>query len=240
LKRLIEACRRKDVSRKKRNETKLDDYHNYGFRIDISISFSVCHYSTKKVIVHQFHEHQSLHARHIAKHIESFFSGQSTRLKSLSSFLLLKYGDIKEKRAELQTYFEQTGEHYVKGISLHDERGTIISSTEAKVIGINHGKSEFFTWAEKKENKGNVFFSPLFLEPHSFKFLLAIPLYQEAPGPRHLKPSGKFVGALSFTVDLKEYFSDQLVFFDPEINLDHMWIIDKDGSLFQSEHAEMV
>ena len=40
---------------------------------------------------------------------------------------------------------------------------------------------------------------------------------------------------------MKEFLADQLGSADPKMNLDQVWIMDKDGTLlFQPEHPEMV
>ena len=58
------------------------------------------------------------------------------------------------------------------------------------------------------------------------------------PGPG-LK--GQFLGVLTFTLDMKEFLANQVGFKDPPMNLDQIWIVDKNGTLlFQPDHPEMV
>ena len=126
----------------------------------------------------------------------------------------------------------------MKGIFLQDEFGSIINSTDRNMSGLIDGQSEFFAWAKKKENRGEVFVSPL-SKTQPLQFLLAMPLYQEAQ--RRSKPREKFVGVLSLIVDLKEFLSGQLSLQTPRRNLHQLWIIDKGGTLlFHSEHPGMI
>ena len=83
--------------------------------------------------------------------------------------------------------------------------------------------------------------TPVFSEPQSLTFILAIPLYEEVSGSRHPKLDGKFRGVLAFTLNMKEFLVDQLGSADPKMNLDQVWIMDKAGTLlFEPDHPEMV
>ena len=102
-------------------------------------------------------------------------------------------------------------------------------------------EDHFFVWAQKSENRGKISLTPVFPEPQSLTFILAVPLYQEVSDSRHPKPNGRFAGVLAFTLDMKEFLANQLGSVDPKMNLDQVWIMDKDGTLlFQPDHPEMV
>jgi hypothetical protein len=212
-----------------------------GFVLLAVIALAVNLYETgKKEVLSQFREQQFVHAQHITIQIESFFLYHSWRLQQLSASVPRNYDDIKGKKVDIQDHLhsfrEKMEKAHVKGIFLQDEFGSIINSTDRHTSGLIHGKSEFFAWAKKKENWGEVFVSPL-SKAQPLQFLLAMPLYQEAK--RGSKPREKFVGVLSLIVDLKEFLSDQLGMAEPKKSLHELWIMDKGGTLiFHSLHPD--
>lgn len=196
------------------------------------------HHENKMAILSHFQDHQLVHAQHLAHQIESLFHARSRGLQALSSLVSREYGDLRKKRADLETYSKMVD--YVNTISLYNGMGAIVYSTDSNAIGLDHGDREFFSWAKKKENKGKVFRSLLF-PPDSVILLFAVPLYQDFFNTNPIEPGGRFIGVLTLTVDLKEFFVSQLDFLDPKADLRHVWIMDRDGKLlFQSEHRDMV
>ncbi len=142
---------------------------------------------------------------------------------------------------DIEAYANRIEKVYVKVISLYNELGTVVYSTDPNTAGLKKSESNFFIWAKKSENRGKISLTSLFPESQSLTFILAIPLYQEVSGPGHPKPNGKFVGVLAFILDMKEFLTNQLGSVDPKINLDQVWIMDQDGTLlFQTDHPEMV
>jgi PAS domain S-box-containing protein len=149
-----------------------------------------------------------------------------------------EYGDLRKNRADIENYSKMMKQ--VKAVSLYNGSGTIVYTTDSNRIGLDHGDREFFSWARKKENKGKVYGSPLF-QPDSFMLLFAVPLYQDSLDAKHPELSEKFVGVLTLTVDLKEFFTNLSPFLGHGNNLHQVWIMDTGGELlFQFEHAEMV
>jgi PAS domain S-box-containing protein len=201
--------------------------------------------SGKREVLSQFREHQYVHAQHITIQIESFFLHHFWRLQDLSSSILRESDDLKKKKATIQdnlhARLRQMDKAYIKTISLHDEFGSIIYSTNKDLIGLNDRQSEYFIWAKKKENRGKIFVWPPFNTP-PLRLILAMPLYEGAiNGKARLAADKKFTGVLSLTVDLKEFLVDQLGFSTPDMNLRQVWIMDKEGRLlFQSEHQGMI
>ena len=200
--------------------------------------------SGKKEVLSQFREHQYVHAQQITIQIESFFLHHFWRMQDLSGSILRESDDLKKKKATIQdnlhARLRQMENAYVKAISLHDEFGSIICSTNKDLIGLNDRQSEYFIWAKKKENWGKVFVWPLFNTP-PLRLILAMPLYEGSiNGKARLPADKKFAGVLSLTVDLKEFLVGQLGFTTPNMNLRQVWIMDKEGRLlFQSEHQGM-
>jgi len=198
--------------------------------------------SGKKEVLSQFREQQFVHAQHLAIQIESFFLYHSWRLQKLSAWILPHYEDTEGKKVNIQDHLEsfrkQMGKAHVRGIFLQDESGSMIGSTDRNMSGLIEGQSGFFAWAKKKENRGEVFVSPL-SKTQPLNFLLAIPLYQEVQMRSQARE--KFVGVLSVMVDLKEFLSAQLSMADPKKSLHELWIMDKGGTLiFHSLHPEMI
>jgi PAS domain S-box-containing protein len=199
------------------------------------------HYEGFEEVLSQFQEHQLSYAKHLANQIQFFIQARSRGLKALSSFPSIQYGDVKQESVDIEAYANQIEKVYVKAISLYDERGTVVHSTDLVTIGLKKSESPFFLWSKQSENRGKIFLTPAFAEPQSLTFILATPLYQEVSDSKYPKPSGKFVGVLAFILDMKEFLTNQLGSVDPKINLDRVWIMDRDGTLlFQTDHPEMV
>jgi PAS domain-containing protein len=220
--------------------------------IVISIAFDL-HRTSEETTVSQFQEHQLLHAQQAADLIESYLRTRTTGMQALSSFGSLRQRDLKKMRADLQEYLGYLNEKQVKAMSVFDENGTITYSTSDTAIGRNYAQCDFSIWAKKPENKGKFFISPILRAPlpgeeaASFRALLVTPLYQINNLPRNRRPStvkvptGKFIGALSMTVDLGELLAKQLASVNSKTKPHDVWVIHEDGTLlFESEHPEMV
>ncbi len=206
------------------------------------------HLESKKGVVQRFQVEQLVASRQLAREIESYLHDRSRGVEVLSSFSILQYRDLNKIAATIQEYFEYVKKDHVKAISVYDEKGTIIYSTTKEVIGRNYKQLDFFHWAIKKENKGKQFISSLIqktdnqTEPlPSFRFLIAAPIYQEVKNTRSQKPTHKFIGIVTSTIDLEEVISAFLPLVSPYADQEHTYILDRNGTLlFHSEHPEMV
>lgn len=204
------------------------------------LTFHLYHRSTREVLS-QFQGHQLAYAKHLSNQIQYFIQARSQGLRALSSFASFQSGDVKQQRLDIQAYAQQMKKIYVKTISLYNELGRVVYSTDPATIGLKGRESPIFLWSQKSENKRKISLIPTFLGPQSLTFTLIIPLYQDVSDSRASQPNGKFAGALAFTLDMKEFLANQLGATDPKMNLDQVWIIDKDGMLlFQPDHPEMV
>ena len=207
----------------------------------VSVLILHLYYEGIQEVLSQFQEHQLSYAKHLSNQIRFFVEARSRGLKALASFVSFQTGDTRQQGLDIQSYARQIEKVYVEEISLYSETGTTIFSTNPAAIGSKKGLETFFAWAQKDENRGKTLLTPVFIEPQSLKFILAAPLYQEAPDSRPLEPKGKFKGALAFTLDMREFLANQLGSVDPKMNLDQVWIMDGDGTLlFQPDHPEMV
>ena len=199
------------------------------------------HYEGIQEVLSQFQEHQLSYAKHLSNHIQFFIQGRSRGLRALASFPSLQNGDAHQQRVDIEAYAKQRGEVYVKSISLYNDLGIVVYSTDPNVIGLKKGEEAFFVWAQKSENRGKISLTLDFPDSQSLTFILAVPVYQEASDRGHPQPNGKFVGVLAVTLDMKEFLVYQLGSDDPKLNLSQVWIVNKDGTLlFEPDHPEMV
>jgi hypothetical protein len=168
------------------------------------------HDLTRKEVLILFQGHQLATARYLANKIESFLWSNSQGLHLLPSPGSLFFERVKQVKAYSQTFSKHMEKGHIKGASLYDKTGSVVYSTGYETIGSNQGESEFFLQAKKRENKGKVLVGcePGRRRDGSRMFLLTAPVYQGFP------PKDKFIGALSFSVDLEEFIIKQLDFVD--------------------------
>jgi PAS domain S-box-containing protein len=191
-------------------------------------------------VLSQFQEHQLSQAKHLSNQIQFYMQARTRGLRALASFALLKRGDVRQQGLDIQTYAKQIEKVYVKEISLYNGLGTVVYSTDPDSIGSTKNDTPFFIWAQKSENRGRILLTPAFLGPESLTFILATPLYQQVSGSGHPEIDETFLGVLTFTLDMKQFIIDQLASVSPKMNLDQVWIMDKEGTLlFQHQHPEM-
>jgi len=199
------------------------------------------HYEGIQEVLSQFEKDRLSYAKHLSNQIRFYIQARSRGLRALSSLASLQRGDRKRQGLDIEAYANNIERVYVKSISLYDDSGTIVYSTDRESIGLKKEGDRFFSWARKRENRGTLSLTPVLSEPQSLIFILALPLDEGASDPGHSKPDGRFRGVLAFTLNMKEFLVDQLRSADPKMNLDQVWIMDKDGTLlFEPDHPEMV
>ena len=199
------------------------------------------HYQGSQEVLSEFQKDQLSYANHLSNQIKFYFQARSRGLKALSSFPSFQSGNAKQQRLDIQTYAKQLEQVFVKAVSFYNEMGTAVYSTEPRLLGGKERWSNFFVWAQQNENKDKTFLTPVFAEAELLAFTLAVPIWQDAGDSRDLKTNGKFLGVLAFTLDIKGFLANQVGSVDPSMNLDRLWIVDKNGTLlFQPDHAEMV
>jgi PAS domain S-box-containing protein len=206
------------------------------------------HLTNEKEVVNRFRAEQLVASRQLAKEIESYLHDRSRGVEILSTFSILQDRNMSEIAATIKEYFEYLKKDYVKAISVYDEKGTIIYSTTKDAVGRSYAECDFFHWAVKKENKGKQFISSLIQKtdnqtaplPYS-RFLIAAPIYQEVKNIRDQKPTLKFAGIVTSTIDLEEVVSAFLPFVSAYAHKEHAYILDNNGTvILQSEHRGMV
>jgi signal transduction histidine kinase len=209
----------------------------------VSLLILYLHYAGSQAVLSEFQRDQLSYAKHLSNQIRFYFQARSRGLRALASFASFQYGDAKQQRLDIQSYAKQLGHVYVIAVSLYDEQGRVIYSTAPHTIGEREKREKwekFFVWAKENENTNKTFLTPLFNGAKSLMFTLALPIFQDAGHPE-AKTKGKFLGVLTFTLDMKGFLANQVGFKDPPMNLDQIWIVDKNGTLlFQPDHPQMV
>ncbi len=198
------------------------------------------HFEGIREVTSQFQEHQLSYADRLSKHISFFIRARSRGLKALASMTSLEQCNPKQQRLSVEAYAQQIETVYIRTISVYDASGTIVCTTDPDAVGLRANDSGFFVWAKKVENRNKIALTPVSSKPQSFAFILATPLYRESSDSGLSKTRETFAGVLAFTLDMKEFLANQLGSVDPQMNLNQVWIMGKDGTLFfQPDHPEM-
>ena len=196
------------------------------------------HFENKAGVLSQFEDHQLAHTLHLAHQIQFFFQARSQELQALSLLVSREGGVFKKKQADMENYSKMM--EYVKAVAVYNASGNITYATGGNAIRLHGREREFLSRAKRKENRGKVLGLAL-VQPDSFMFLLAVPLYQDSLDSSPGKSNGKFAGVLTVTVDLKDFLSNQFHFLGFNKNQHGVWILDRNGKLlYPSEHKEMV
>ena len=199
------------------------------------------HYESTRAVLSEFQRDQLSFANHLSNQIKFYFHARSRGLRALASFASFQSGDARQQGLDIQSYAKQSEQVYVKAVSLYNEMGTAVYSTDPHIVGVQERWSNFFVWAQAPKNRGRVLLTPVLLGPQSLTFTLAASIFQDATDSRNPERNGKLLGVLAFTLDMKGFLVNQLAYADPQMNLDRIWIVDRNGTLlFQPDHPEMV
>ncbi len=196
------------------------------------------HLENKAGVLSQFKDHQLAHALHLAHQIQFFFQARSKEARALSLFVPREYGVFKKTRTDMENYSKMM--EYVKAVAVYNASGDITYATDGGAIRLDGREGEFLSWAKRRENRRKILCLPL-VQPDSFMFLLAVPLYRDTLKTSPRESNGKFAGVLTLTVDLEDFLSNQFHFLGSNKNLHEVWILDRSGTLlYSSEHIGMV
>ena len=207
------------------------------------------HSSSKEEVINRINGQQLIAAHQLTREIESYLRARTRKVEILSSYSAMKNLDLEKLPIIIEEYFEYEKEDRVNTISVFDENGTIIYSTNKKEVGHNYSDSDFFNWASKIENKDKQFLFPYIQNNKNQKlhhlkcvcFRIVSPIYKETKKTPHQTSSFKFAGLISETIVLEEVLSIFLPLVSSFNTLEHAWILDKHGTvLFQSQHPPMV
>ncbi len=198
------------------------------------------HYEGSQAVLYQFQNDQLSYAKHLSNQIRFYFQARSRGLKALASFTSFQTGDTRQQKLDIQNYARQLEQVYVKAVSLYDAKGRLVYATVPHAFDDVEKWGNIFLWAKEKNNKSKTFLTPDFQGPKSLVFTLSAPIFRDS-GLSQDREGGQFLGVLIFTLDMKGFLANQVGFEDPPMNLDQIWIVDKNGTLlFQPDHPEMV
>jgi hypothetical protein len=150
--------------------------------------------------------------------------------------------------SEIDKFLAFERRNYVRTISLYNESGTIIYSSNNEIIGNKLKESEIFQWAKKPENKGKQYIS----SPIKFKRLqtdslphihlvIASPIYKSINKTGGIDTSYKFVGVVTETLEIDKLFFELIKENHFNSEKEHFGVMDKSGTLyFHADHPEMV
>lgn len=224
--------------------------------VAVVVYFAFYLYQTnKEEALAQFQENKLLTARMDAVEIENILDNLSQEIHAIFSHAKLQYRDPKATQKIVDSFFKQIETKFAKSVSVCDEDGVIISTTDKLLFGQNFNTSNFFNWAKKKENKGNVFIVTPLIKSSDQKpspdarIFIAAPLYQEVEDKQISRSSNKklllqdkFVGVVTVGIDMQALLNNVILSI-VNTNSKHInsWVISNDGLLlFQSEHPELI
>jgi signal transduction histidine kinase len=213
--------------------------------------------SNEKLFLSYFQEHQFLHADHLSDQIKKLLWGYQRVLEVIPLVTSNLTEDIESIKTEIQDFSGRMEEDFIREISVYDDKGVSVYSTNKAEVGSYEGRSPFFFWAKNPENRGKIFISSDFrneangaprvrnrprgsggISSRGFKIFLAIPIYEHMSSEKPTSWNGRFRGVLCFSVDLRSFIINELK--DDMIHTANLWIIDRDGQiLFNSEYPEM-
>jgi PAS domain S-box-containing protein len=203
--------------------------------------------STEKEIVKESNAQQLYLVKELSREIETYLINRVQLIDVLSTLPVIQNQELKNIITEINQFHDYENKNYVKTISLYNEVGTIIYSTNSEIIGHKLGESEIFKWAQKPENRGKRYISsPIKLSgasgdsvPH-LHFVIAAPVYKTII-KNDDSASAKFIGVITETLEF-----DKLLFFltsNYQSNMvkNHFWLMDSSGNLlFHSDNPKMV
>ncbi len=203
------------------------------------------HWDSQRQALALYQRNQLLTARQAAGETEGHLLSLTRELHALSVCPLIQNFDPKETPLEVEPCFQKLQESHVSEISVADETGTTLYSTDRKKLAGGRIDPGIAKWAAQPANKGRTYTAisgkradnevP---EQPSLLLIVAVPVYRGTAGARQAVQE-KFAGTLSMTVDLERLLGDHLSLADSGVQA-QAWLMGEDGTLlFHSEHPEM-
>jgi len=202
------------------------------------------HQASEKEVVSRFRAHQMMVVNQLSQSIQQYLRDRARGSEVISSFTSIQRHDIKKMKSEVQDYFQFLKKIYVREVTVYNEKGLAIYSTEPELIGSNALHSNFFQFVNSEQNKSNQFIGITHLdgEDQTKPFaIIATPVYREGYTPAN-KSQRRFAGALTITIDLGRLIADSLSTNIADASKEQIWILDTAGTiLFQpARHPETV
>ncbi len=200
------------------------------------------HHSAEKEMIQSFGQHQLADTWHISNELEESLSEESRAIELITESISNNH-KTENIAASVQNYFEYLKKDHVKSISVYDENGVIVYSTEKNALFSKHEDSDFFRQASLLENKGKQLISTdipdIFaksVKKTDFNIIIASPIITNQTG----KFAGQFAGIVLAVADLS-YVINQFSKDSIHDTNEYSWILDSDGTvLYHSEHPEML
>lgn len=207
----------------------------------ITIFFLISqHNKSKQKVVQLFQAEQLTDSRQLSREIKSYLKNRTQEVNSLTSLYSIQNHKMKDMPIDVQAFFASEKNNHVKSVSIFDETGKIIYSTDNEGIGRNFKEFDFFKWVSKNENKSNAYISTLLKNngiskesTPGFHIYLAVPVYQNG--------KNKFLGIVALKINIHEVISELLPIVCPDSSNVHAFILSKNGELlFHNTHPKML
>ncbi len=198
-------------------------------------------------MVQLFQAEQITDARQLSRELKSYLKNRAQEVNSLTSLPAIKNHKINELETDVKAFFASENNNYIKAVSVYDETGKIVYSTNENAMGRNFNEFDFFKWAKEKGNKGKYYISKLLKNKDGknenspgYHIYLNVPIYQKVGNQRNSIAEEKFSGLISLKIDLQDVVSELIPIVSPDSSNVHAFILDKNGTLlFHSSHPEM-
>ncbi len=215
----------------------------------ITISFLISqHNKSKQKVVELFQSEQLTDSRQLSREIRSYLKDRTQEVNALLSLPSIQNRKMNDLVTDVQAFFASEKNNHVKAVSIIDENGKIVYSTNNKEIRRNFKEFNFFKWASKLENKGKEYLSTLLKNKgdskeneSGFHIFLIVPIYQNIGNKQNPIANNRFLGLVALKINLNEVVSELLPIVCPDSSNVHVFILDRNGSLlFHSTHPEMI
>jgi signal transduction histidine kinase len=179
-------------------------------------------------------------ARQLVRDLDDYIKGCELDLMELPSTPSVRNLDKEQIKSELSGRLQEL--NYVDSISLYDDGGRVIVSTDEAEVGHAILDPSLLARVARPENRGKVTLIASRKDREEstggvlFEFQILTPIYGGKTNPDSTE---KFSGALSYSIDLETLLLQQPVLVGEEDK--RLWLMDQTGTLlFHSEHPEMV
>ncbi len=179
-------------------------------------------------------------ARQLVRDLDDYIKGCELDLMELPSSPSIRNLNKRRIRLELSGRLQDLS--YVDSISLYDERGGVIVSTDEAGVAHSIMDPSLLARLARPENRGKVTLIASRKDRGKsagealFEFKILTPVYAGKAKPDFAE---KFSGALSYSIDLRTLLLRQPVLVGEKDK--RLWLMDQTGTLlFHSEHPEMV
>jgi len=114
-----------------------------------------------------------------------------------------------KEKIDIEAYLRQLKKVHVKAVSVLEQHGIVVESTDQKSQGLDFGSRDFFLWEKKRKTKEKLCFILIF-QPSTLPFWR---FSSSRPSIKDLRTSSipsrvEIVGALLLKIDFEEFLSE--------------------------------